>query len=365
MKKININLNVKKYSIFIDKGIFKSIGHYHSAKFANSKAFIITDKNVSKLYLKDLIYSLNRNKIKYFSYVVNSGEKSKSYETLQFLSHKILKDNINRNDIVYALGGGIIGDLAGFLSSIILRGVRYIQIPTTLLSQVDSSVGGKTGINTPLGKNLIGTFYQPTIVYIDINTLKSLPEKEYYAGYAEVIKYAIINDKKFFSWLNLNYNKIKNKNEFILKKIIYKCCKNKAKIISEDEKETGKRMLLNLGHTFAHAIEAELNFAVKHGNAVAVGILMALRLSVIIGYADSNDYTLILDHFKKMSLPTKLNDLCSKKNWKVASLIKKMQSDKKIISNQLRFVLCKGIGKAFISKEVTNEKLRQTISLFT
>ncbi len=365
MKKININLDIRKYSIFIDRGILKSIGNYHITKFTNSKAFIITDKNVSKLYLKEIILAFKKSKVKCFSYIVNSGEKSKSYETLEFLSHKILKDNINRNDIIYALGGGIIGDLAGFLSSIILRGVHYIQIPTTLLSQVDSSVGGKTGINTPLGKNLIGTFYQPSTVFIDTNTLKSLPEAEYSAGYAEVIKYAIINDKKFFNWLDLNYKKIKNKNSIIIEEIIYKCCRNKAKIISEDEKEASKRMLLNLGHTFAHSIEAELNFEVKHGNAVAVGILMALHLSITLGYATSNDYELILEHFKKMSLPITLKDLSSKKNWKVQSLIKKMKNDKKILGNQLRFILCKGIGKAFISKNVTNENLTQTIKLFT
>lgn len=365
MKKININLGYKKYSIIIDKGILSSISSAHKLKFANSKAFIITDKNVSKLYLKTIIASFNKKKIHCFNYTISVGEKSKSFEVLQKLSNKILKDKINRNDVIYALGGGIVGDLAGFLSSIILRGVRYVQIPTTLLSQVDSSVGGKTAINTSVGKNLIGTFCQPDFVYIDTNTLKSLSNQEYLAGYAEVIKYGVINDKAFFNWLNLNYKKIKNRNNSIINELIYRCCKNKAKIVADDERESGKRMLLNLGHTFAHAIEAELNFSIKHGQAVAVGILMSLHLSVTLGYSNTQDFLRILEHLKKMSLPTKLKDLSSKKNWAAKNLINKMQNDKKIINNKLKFILCKGIGNAFISDKVTNANIIKTINLLT
>ncbi len=365
MKKININLGYKRYNIIIEKNLIPSIGFAHKKRFLRAKAFIITDKNVSKLYLEKFLNSFYKEQIECYSYVIGPGEASKSFEMIKKLSNKILKDKVNRNDVIYALGGGVIGDLSGFLSSIILRGIRYVQVPTTLLSQVDSSVGGKTGINTIAGKNLIGSFYQPDLVYIDTNSLKSLSNKEYLAGYAEVIKYALINDKAFFIWLNANYSKVKNKNFMTVKNIIFRCCKNKATIVAEDEKEKDKRMLLNLGHTFAHAIEAELNFTVKHGEAVAVGILMALRLSVILNHLNYSDYITVFQHFKRMTLPTKLTDLSKKRNWKAKKIMNNMQTDKKVIYNELRFILCKGIGEAFITKRVAEKNIIQTIKLLT
>ena len=212
------------------------------------------------------------------------------------VSEKLLKSNVKRNDIIYALGGGVVGDFSGFLASIILRGIKFIQIPTTLLSQVDSSVGGKTGVNSLSGKNLIGSFYQPSAVFIDPGTLASLPYKEFLAGYSEVLKYSMINDKKFFLWLDKNYKKITSKNYKILTEIIAKCVMQKAKIVKKDEKESNHRMLLNLGHTFAHAIEKELDFKIRHGEAVSVGLLMAMKLSVLLNKTKVFNFNLIKSH---------------------------------------------------------------------
>ena len=204
MKKINIKLNYHSYSIFLKYNIFDEIIYYHLKKFKNCKAIIITDKNVKKYYLKKLIQKFLMKEIKIEYYTVLPGEQSKSFDTLEVLTNKILTKGVNRNDIIYALGGGVVGDLSGFLSSILLRGIKFIQIPTTLLSQVDSSVGGKTGINTKIGKNLVGSFFQPTAVFIDPQTLYTLSKKDFLAGYSEVVKYSLINDRNFFYWLDKN-----------------------------------------------------------------------------------------------------------------------------------------------------------------
>ena len=291
-------------------------------------------------------------------------EKSKSFKTLEGLAEKIIKKGINRNDIIYALGGGIVGDLAGFLSSILLRGVKFIQVPTTLLSQVDSSVGGKTAINSKSGKNLIGTFFQPSAVFIDPNTLSTLPRKELLAGYAEVIKYSLINDRVFFNWLNKN---TKDNLSLVPKniiKIISTCVKKKAEIVKLDEKEKKTRMLLNLGHTFAHALENELNYRIRHGEAVSLGLLMAMKLSYNLGYAKKNDFNLLESHLKSSKLPIKLKDLSNKKKWLSKNILEKMQTDKKAYKGNIRFILCKGIGATFIKKNIDKTLVKKTIEEF-
>ena len=273
--KIKINLKDNSYYIFLKHNTFDDIAVYHQKYYCDCKAIIITDENVKKYYLKKLTERFSVKNITINTYSVLNGEKSKSFKTLEALAEKIIKKGINRNDIIYALGGGVVGDLTGFLSSILLRGIKFIQVPTTLLSQVDSSVGGKTAINSKLGKNLIGSFFQPSAVFIDPNTLNTLPRKEFLSGYVEVVKYGLINDESFFTWLNKNTKGNLSLLPKNIIKIISTCVRKKAEIVKLDEKEKKNRMLLNLGHTFAHALENELNYKIRHGEAVSVGLLMA------------------------------------------------------------------------------------------
>ena len=364
MVKIKINLKYNSYYIFLQHNIFDKIVTFHRKYYADSKAIIITDQNVQKYYLKKLTDRFSLRKITIITYSVSNGEKSKSFKTLEALAEKIIEKGINRNDIIYAFGGGVVGDLTGFLSSIILRGVKFIQIPTTLLSQVDSSVGGKTAINTKTGKNLIGTFFQPSAVFIDPNTLKTLPRKEFLAGYAEVVKYSLINDKAFFNWLNKNTKDNLSMFPKNIIKIISTCVRKKAEIVKLDEKEKKTRMLLNLGHTFAHALENELNYKIRHGEAVSVGLLMAMKLSLNLGYTTKNDFNLLDNHLKRTKLPTKLKDLSNKKKWLSKNILKKMQTDKKTYKGDIRFILCKGIGAAFIKKNIDKNIVKKTIEEF-
>jgi 3-dehydroquinate synthetase len=242
--------------------------------------------------------------------------------------------------------------------------VKFIQIPTTLLSQVDSSVGGKTAINSKIGKNLIGTFFQLSAVFIDPNTLNTLPRKEFLAGYAEVVKYGLINDKPFFNWLNKNTEDNLSMAPKNIIKIISTCVRKKAEIVKLDEKEKKTRMLLNLGHTFAHALEHELNYKIRHGEAVSVGLLMAMKLSLNLGYATKNDFNLLENHLKRFKLPIKLKDLSNKKKWLSKNILKKMQTDKKSYKGNIHFILCKGIGATFIKKNVDKNIVKKTIEEF-
>ena len=364
MIKIKINLNYQSYDIFLKNNIFEYITKSHEKHYPGCKAIIITDYKVGKIYLRKLVNKFSSRNIEVNSYSVGIGEKSKSFKILENLAEKIIKKGINRNDIIYALGGGVVGDLSGFLSSVILRGVKFAQIPTTLLAQVDSSVGGKTGINTKLGKNLIGTFYQPCAVFIDPDTLNTLPRKELLAGYAEVVKYSLINDKVFFNWLNKNIKANLNLASKNVIKIISTCVKKKAYIVKSDEKEKKTRMLLNLGHTFAHALENELNYKVRHGEAVSVGMLMAMRLSYNLGYSLEKDFISLENHLKRSKLPITLKNLCNKKKWLSKSILKKMQTDKKSYKDNIQFILCKGIGGAFIKTNIDKKIIEKTIKEF-
>ncbi len=364
MIKIKINLKNNSYYIFLQHNIFDNIVMFHEKYYSDCKAIIITDQNVKKYYLKKLTNRFSFKNIKIKTYSVLDGENSKSFKTLEALAEKIIKKGINRNDIIYAFGGGVVGDLTGFLSSIVLRGVKFIQIPTTLLSQVDSSVGGKTAINSKSGKNLIGAFYQPSAVFIDPNTLNTLPRKEFLSGYAEVVKYGLINDKSFFNWLNKNTKDNLSMVPKNIIKIISTCIRKKAEIVKLDEKEKKHRMLLNLGHTFAHALENELNYKIRHGEAVSVGLLMAMKLSFNLGYATKNDFNLLENHLKRSKLPIKLKDLSNKKKWLSKNILKKMEKDKKSYKGNIHFILCKGIGAAFIKKNIDHNIVKKTIEEF-
>ncbi|MDC1067472.1 3-dehydroquinate synthase, partial [Alphaproteobacteria bacterium] len=291
---------------------------------------------------------------------IPGGDKTKNIIHLNELIENILTFEIDRESLIIAFGGGVVGDIAGFVSAIILRGINFIQVPTTLLSQVDSSIGGKTGINSKIGKNLIGAFHQPLAVISDMNVLKSLPKREFHAGLAEVIKYGLIKDISFFEWLEKEYKDILTLHQLKLQNIVTKSCEIKAEIIKNDEKEKGERALLNLGHTFAHAIEYFGNHdgRIIHGEAVSIGICLAFKLSYFLGFCKEKDLRRVANLFEKFNLPTSLRNF---KNLSLSSteLIERFKFDKKNKQNQLTFILNKGIGKSFIHDNVNINDLTQ------
>jgi len=276
--------------------------------------------------------------------------------------NQILGLKIERDTTLLALGGGVIGDLAGFAAAIILRGIDFVQIPTTLLAQIDSSIGGKTGINTAYGKNLVGAFYQPKLVLTDVNCLDTLPKREMLAGYAEVVKYGLINNAKFFDWLEENGNALCNGNKAYRRYAIFVSCQTKSKIVSKDELEQGERTLLNLGHTFGHALEAETGFSqvLLHGEAVAIGIGLAYDLSYKLGFCAHADLERVRTHYKSVGLPSCPHDV-EGVNWDVSSLLTHMKSDKKVKNGKIRFVLARGIGETFITDEIALRNVRETL----
>lgn len=339
---------------------------------------IILRKFIEKrkiIIIHDSYFSLQDNKNKYFYKFVESikecssnvyllsipgGDKTKDIVHLNELIENILSFKIDRESLIIAFGGGVVGDIAGFVSAIILRGINFVQVPTTLLSQVDSSIGGKTGINSKIGKNLIGAFHQPLAVISDMNILKSLPKREFNAGLAEVIKYGLIKDISFFEWLEKEYKHIIKLNQLKLQTIVTKSCEIKAEIVKNDEKEKGERALLNLGHTFAHAIEYFGNHdgRIIHGEAVSIGICLAFKFSYFLGFCKEEDLKRVTNLFEKFNLPTSFYNF---KNLSLSStkLIERFKFDKKIKQNQLTFILNKGIGKSFIHNNVNINDLTQ------
>lgn len=352
-KVIKVNLKDNSYAIHIGADILNKLDKFHKDYFNNRSKIVIYDKILNKsIYLKLIIKRLGKNTN---IIPINSGEKSKSQKSLYNLYNKLFSCKVDRNSVIYAFGGGVIGDLVGFAAATYMRGIDYVQIPTTLLSQIDSSVGGKTAINSSFGKNLIGAFYQPKLVLIDINTLDSLPNKQMISGYAEMIKYGLIDNKSFYLWLEKHGKNIINKNKKDLQKAIYICCKAKASIVKKDEKEKGQRALLNLGHTFGHAFERLANFKkFSHGEAIAVGTILAFKFSVELELCMEKDFDRVYNHFNDINLPCEINHLF-KNNIKTVDIIKSMKLDKKTIDSEIRLILVKGIGKAFISNK-TNEK---------
>ena len=298
------------------------------------------------------------------SLVLPPGEHTKSLSSIEKIIQILLDSNIERNSVLISLGGGVIGDLTGFASSIILRGVNFVQIPTTLLAQIDSAIGGKTGINTPQGKNLVGTFYQPKAVISDINSLKSLPQRQLISGYAEICKYGLIGDKSFWEWLERNGSLILDNKPDEVTYAIKKSCLIKAKIVAEDEHERNKRALLNLGHTFAHALESHLSYSEEllHGEAVSIGIIMAFKLSEKLGYCSEQDCERVKKHFELANLPIKNKSIYQSKD--INRIIEKMKQDKKVKKGKLTFVLVRGIGEAFIEEDVGISKVKQTLEEF-
>jgi len=356
-ERINVSLGERSYEIIIGSQLLNKAGNFIKSATRSERVIIVTDDNVAPLYLDALADSLEITGINVGKIILPPGEQTKSISYFEKLTNNILGMKIDRNVALIALGGGVIGDLTGYVASSILRGIDFVQVPTTLLSQVDSSVGGKTGINSRYGKNLIGAFYQPRIVIADIDTIDSLPRREVLAGYAEVAKYGLINDSEFFTWLEDcgptlyqgNYEKYKD----FLQKAIFKSCKSKTEIIMEDETEQNVRTLLNLGHTFGHALETETGFSDRllHGEAVSIGICLAFDLSVLLKLCPKSDAERTRKHFAGMGLPTNLSDI-RKFDWNTESLLNHMLSDKKIKNGKVNFILTKGIGKSFLAPNI-------------
>ena len=357
--KLQVKTGSRKYPIFIGSNILNKLQVILKENLINfNQCLIIADKNVPKKLIDKALNSLPKKKI--LLHYFNSNEKNKNQKSIDKILSILLSKNFNRNDCVISIGGGITGDVSGFAASMFKRGLKFVNIPTTLLSQVDSSIGGKTGINSKYGKNLIGTFYQPSLVISDIIFLKSLPKREIICGYGEILKHSIIADKKFFTFLDINGSQILNLKSPLIEKAIFKSCSIKKKVVETDEKEMGIRKILNFGHTFAHAYEASLGYSKKlnHGEAVILGIKTAAKFSLLNNILDIKEFNLIENHLNKLNLPRNINKFFSIRNLnKILSFMKK---DKKNNTNKINLVLLKKIGSP-VYKLQFNEK---TINLF-
>ena len=355
---ITVDLGPRSYDIAIGPDLLDNAGALIAERLGERHVVIITDSNVGPIYAERLENSLAQAGHTGRTIQIDAGEQSKSFVYLESLLNDLLQDGLERGTVLVALGGGGIGDLTGFTASIALRGVEFVQIPTTLLAQVDSSVGGKTAINSPHGKNLVGTFYQPRLVIADTNTLKTLPPRELAAGYAETVKYGLLGDPEFFGWLEADGAKVLEGDPTAQTRAIVRACEMKAEIVNQDERETGRRALLNLGHTFAHALEAETGFGdlLLHGEAVSIGMVLAFDLSAALGLCPAEDATRVRDHFKAVGLPIHV-PVHPNGNWNTQILIDHMGRDKKVQAGRTTFILVRGIGEAFVTNEVEEGEL--------
>ena len=360
--RIIIKTKNKNYPIIIGENILDKTGNLINTQIPSCKkiALIIDNKVPQKILVQV------KNSIKNFDnlYIkLNTSEKIKNLKIVSELINKLLKKNFHRNDCLIALGGGVLGDIAGLTASLVKRGIKFINIPTTFLSQVDSSIGGKTGVNSEYGKNLIGSFYQPEMVISDTSTLNSLPKREIVCGYAEILKHALILDKKLFFWLQNNGKKILNlSNKIVIQKAIYQSCKIKAKIVEKDEKEKDLRMILNFGHTFGHAFEATTNFSnkINHGESVLLGMLCAVEFAFRNKILKNKDLNLIKEHYFSLNLPNKLNDYFTKKD--VKNIIQFMKSDKKNFDSKIKLILISKIGKTLKSRSLEDFVLKNYLN---
>lgn len=355
MQTLTVGLGERSYPIHIGSGLLDS-AELLQAHVPRKRAAIISNTTVAPLYLERLQHTLQTAGIGSVAVILPDGEEYKNSETLNLIYDALLKNRCERSTPLIALGGGVIGDMTGYAAATYLRGVPFIQIPTTLLAQVDSSVGGKTGINHPLGKNMIGAFYQPQLVLADTATLNTLPDKELSAGLAEVIKYGLIRDLPFLEWLELNIDKLLARDTAALQYAIARSCRNKAEVVAADERESGERALLNLGHTFGHAIESGMGYGVwLHGEGVAAGTVMAADLSQRLGWIVAQDVARIRKLFGRAGLPVVAPDLGADRYLELMGL------DKKVEGGKMRFVLLKQVGQAVVCGDVPPALLQQTI----
>jgi 3-dehydroquinate synthase len=363
---VRVALDARSYDIVIGRGLIATLGARIEALRPRAKAFIVTDTNIELAHLDAVESALAESGIAYSQLVVPPGEGAKSFHVFEEVCEAIIAARIERGDLVIALGGGVIGDLAGFAASAVRRGLDYVQVPTTLLAQVDSSVGGKTAINSARGKNLVGAFHQPILVIADTALLDTLPPRQFRAGYAEVAKYGLLGDAAFFGWLETNWRAVfasGSSGNFAREHAIAVSCRAKAAIVTRDERETGDRALLNLGHTFGHALEAACGFSDRllHGEAVAAGMALAFGFSARLGLISAREADRAIRHLADVGLPTRPQDIAGGLP-DAEALMDLMAQDKKVKRGMLTFILVRGIGSAFVEHGVDAAQVRAYLS---
>ena len=349
---LNVGLGDRSYPIFIEDGIMETIGTDLAKRNIASRYVVLSDDYVAKLYGATLMATLKVAGIKADLLTFPRGEASKNLQVFTDLSSKLAQMGIDRSSGIIALGGGVTGDLAGFIAATYMRGIPFVQVPTTLLSQVDSSVGGKTGVDIPEGKNLVGAFYQPKVVYIDTAVLTTLPVEELLGGVAEVIKYGVIYDFDFYCFLEKNLDAILELNPSVIQEMIHICCKIKAEVVAEDEREAGLRRILNFGHTIGHAVEGASDYSLIHGNAVAIGMVAALRLAVSSGLCKRKEAGRVATLIHAFGLPTEIPE-----GMDIDRIKAYIKTDKKSIAGSVFYVLPTTIGKVIITNELTAEQI--------
>ena len=359
--RIAVGLGDRSYDILIGPGLVGGAGSRIAALAPGAACVIVTDTHVAGLHLAALEASLDAAGLRRTAVVVAPGEGSKSFATYAEVCGAVLDARAERGDLVVALGGGVVGDLAGFVAATLKRGLRFVQIPTSLLAQVDSSVGGKTGINAPQGKNLVGAFHQPSLVLADTGCLDTLSPREFRAGYAEVAKYGLIDDAPFFDWLDENRDSIFGVNGAERRHAIAQSCRAKAVVVARDEHERGDRALLNLGHTFGHALERLTHYdgaRLIHGEAVAIGIALAFRFSAAQGLCPMSEANRVAAHFRAVGLPTRIRDI---PDWTEGAdaILDAMMQDKKVTRGRLNLILARGIGRSFVAPDVHADVVRR------
>ncbi|MCR8922414.1 3-dehydroquinate synthase [Dasania sp. GY-MA-18] len=354
MQTLHVDLGDRSYPIYIGKSLIEQ-PELLLKHISGKQVLVVTNETVAPLYLAKVRQSLQG--LQYSEVILPDGEQHKTLTVLATIYDQLLKDKHNRSTTLIALGGGVVGDMTGYAAASYQRGVNFIQIPTTLLSQVDSSVGGKTGVNHPLGKNMIGAFHQPQCVIADTHTLMTLPDRELSAGIAEVIKYGLICDAEFYQWLDENASALLARDESVLAEAIYRSCLNKAQVVAEDEKESGIRAILNLGHTFGHAIETAQGYGNwLHGEAVAAGMVLAIKLSAQLGWVQQSDVDSLERMLRAVNLPITPPAMSQQQ------FLELMMVDKKVLDGQLRLVLLERIGKAIVTGDITIDDVKKVLA---
>jgi 3-dehydroquinate synthase len=362
VNRVAVDLGERSYDVLIGRGLIATAGSRIAPLLRRKRVAVISDETVAARHLPALTLALESEGIKVSALALPPGEATKGWEPLARATEWLLEQKVERSDVVLALGGGVIGDLVGFAAAILRRGVRFVQLPTTLLAQVDSSVGGKTGINTAQGKNLVGAFHQPSLVLADIDVLDTLPDRDLLSGYGEVVKYGLLGDAAFFEWLEREGPAIRKGDPAARLHAVTRSVEMKAGIVSRDETEEGERALLNLGHTFCHALEKATGYSDRllHGEGVAIGCALAFDLSARLGLCSQEDPGRVRAHLATMGMKVDLNDIPGDLPGAEA-LIALMGQDKKVIDGRLRFILAHGIGQAFVADDVPGDKVRAVL----
>jgi 3-dehydroquinate synthase len=364
---LRVELGARSYDIVVGAGLLADAGALIAPVVRQKRAIVVTDENVANLHLAALRSGLDKAGITHQTIVLPPGEATKDFAHFAKLCEDVLAFGIERGTPLIALGGGVIGDLTGFAAATLLRGLDYVQVPTTLLAQVDSSVGGKTAIDSRHGKNLIGAFHQPVLVLADVDTLSTLPPRELLAGYAEVVKYGLIRDRAFYDWLESAGPRLVAGDADARREAVLTSCAAKAAVVAVDERETGERQLLNFGHTFGHALEAETGFgdALLHGEAVALGMRLAFDLSVKLGLCPKDSVARVRRHYQAVGLPVSLGQIANGRRFTSAALLQHMGKDKKVRDGHITLILARDIGDAFIAGDVERATLEAFLAAET